>query len=96
MNLAKKSLLRSHSARCFEIQSTFSPEPPWARIRTPAPAASDLKSVGRLADPELLAAAVGHMKDFMAISEAQKRTGLPRAAHEGAEEDGGKAGGREV
>ena len=73
---------------------TFSPEPPWARIRTPAPAASDLKSVGRLADPELLAAAVGHMKDFMAISEAQKRTGPPRAAHEGAEEDGGKAGGK--
>ena len=57
---------------------TFSSEPPWARIRAHPPAASELRSVGRLADPTLLAAAVGHMKDLMAISEAQKKV-VPQA-----------------
>lgn len=73
---------------------TFSAEPPWSKIRTPAPAASDLRSVGRLADPELLAAAVGHMKDFMAISEAQKKSAPSRAADADAEEGGAKGAGK--
>ena len=64
---------------------TFSAEPPWAKIRVNPPVAGDLRSAGQLADPELLAAAVGHMKDMMAISEAQKRSpggggGVRRAA----------------
>ncbi len=53
---------------------TFSSEPPWARIKVQAPHAADLRSVGLMADPELLSAAVGHMKDTMAIGEAQRRT----------------------
>ena len=36
-------------------------------------------SVARLADPDLLAAAVGHMKDLMSIAEAQRRV-APAAA----------------
>ena len=52
---------------------TFSAEPPWARIRAHPPATGDLRGAGRLADPELLAAAVGHMKDMMAITEAQRK-----------------------
>ena len=32
---------------------TSSSEPPWARIRTQPPGASELRAVGRLADPEL-------------------------------------------
>jgi len=53
---------------------TFSAEPPWARIRVNPPVAGDMRCAGQLADPELLAAAVGHMKDVMAIAEAQKRS----------------------
>ncbi len=74
---------------------TFSAEPPWARIRNPAPAASDLRSVGRLADPELLAAAVGHMKDFMAISEAQRKAAPTRTPGDDGDAAGaGKGGGK--
>lgn len=56
---------------------TFSAEPPWAKIWVHAPAQTDFRSVARLADPELLAAAVGHMKDLMTIAEAQKK--VPQA-----------------
>ena len=52
---------------------TFASEPPWARIRAHPPASSELRGVGRLVDPELLAAAVGHLKDMMAINEAQRK-----------------------
>ena len=56
---------------------TFASEPPWARIRAHPPAASELRGVGRLVDPELLAAAVGHLKDMMAINEAQRKVAPP-------------------
>ncbi len=54
---------------------TFSSEPPCIEAQAPIPA--DLRSAGHLADPDLLAAAVGQMKDIMAIGEAQRRTDPP-------------------
>jgi hypothetical protein len=78
---------------------TFSSEPPWTRIRGQAPSGADMKSVGRLADPELLAAGVQHMKDMIAIGEAQRRTtpawsgGQPRGPPQGDTSQGAKAGG---
>jgi hypothetical protein len=78
---------------------TFSSEPPWTRIRGQAPSGADMRSVGRLADPELLAAGVQHMKDMIAIGEAQRRTtpawsgGQARAAAQGDASQGAKAGG---
>ena len=54
---------------------TFSAEPPWAKIRVQPPPQTDLRSMARLADPELLAAAVGHLKDMLAIGEAQRKAG---------------------
>ena len=75
---------------------TFLAEPPWTRIRGHAPAAQDLKSVSKLADPHLLAAAVGHLKDVMAISEAQRRSGTapPSGKAEGSSEVAPKGRGR--
>ena len=79
---------------------TFSSEPPWTRIKGQAPSAADMRSVGRLADPELLAAGVQHMKDMIAIGEAQRRTtpawsgGQPRAAPQGDAPQDAKGGGK--
>ncbi len=56
---------------------TFSSEPPWTCIKVQAPSPGGLRSVGRLADPELLGATVGHMKNLITIGEAQRRTGIP-------------------
>jgi len=58
---------------------TFLSEPPWARIRAHPPGPADLRNVSRLVDPELLAAAVGHMKDMLTINEAQRKI-TPAAA----------------
>lgn len=75
---------------------TFSAEPPWAKIRVQAPGQTDLRAVARLADPELLAAAVGHMKDLMAIGEAQRRAmpGNPSPASGGSAVAGGAGQGQ--
>ena len=71
---------------------TFASEPSWARIRAHPPASSELRGVGRLVDPELLAAAVGHLKDMMAINEAQRKVApsggpRPQESREGTQPD---------
>ena len=58
---------------------TFSSEPPWSLIRSHPSGTPDVRAVSRLADPELLAAAVGHLKDMMSIADAQRRS-VPTAA----------------
>lgn len=63
---------------------TFLSEPPWARIRVHPPAGNELRSISRLVDPELLAAAVGHMKDMLVIQEAQKKVAPTTAKAPGA------------
>ena len=62
---------------------TFSAEPPWTKIRVQPPSHTDLRAVARLADPELMAAAVGHLKDMMSIAEAQKKASPPPLSEEG-------------
>ena len=76
---------------------THLPEPPWQRIRYP-PTRDAMRPLGRLADPNLSAAAIGYLRDVSILSEAQKKanqrpTGDPKGGPD-PKAKAGKAAGR--
>ena len=66
---------------------TFAAEPPWNRIKVQPQ--EEIRGMSWLADPELRADAVGHLKDMATITEAQRR-----AAPTNGGVDGGGVGSR--